>query len=68
MNKIVFALLLILLGVGLYFPQLNLLLILALVKVLLVVFFYMELREAHAAWIVTVTGLIGIIFGGLFIL
>lgn len=67
MNKIVFAILLILVGAGLCFRQLNLLLIFALIKVLLVVFFYMELRHVHAVWKVATIGLVLMIFAGLLI-
>lgn len=67
MNKVVFAILLILVGAGLFFRQLDLLLIFAFVKVMLVIFFYMELRHTHAIWKVATIGLILTIFGGLVI-
>ncbi|MEK2646644.1 hypothetical protein [Bdellovibrio sp. BCCA] len=67
MNKIVFALLLLLLGVGLLFPTVKFVLFLALIKVLLVAFFYMELLHAHVAWKLASTGLLLVTFAGLFL-
>lgn len=65
MNRLIFALLLALLGVGVLFPNLKMALILALGKILLVLFFYMELKHAHVAWKLTSLGLIGITVLGL---
>lgn len=67
MNKLIFGLLLSLLVVGFLFPSLKFALLLALIKVLLVVYFYMELRHAHAAWKFAMTGLVLATFGGLFL-
>lgn len=67
MNKIIFGLLLSLLAVGLFFPSLKFALLLAMIKVLLVVYFYMELRHAHTVWKFAVTGLVLATFGGLFL-
>lgn len=67
MNKFIFSLLLVMLSVGLLFPSPNLALFLALIKVLLVVFFYMELRSAHFVWKLIVTSLIAVTFSGLYL-
>ncbi|NUN06869.1 MAG: hypothetical protein HUU57_14035 [Bdellovibrio sp.] len=65
MNRLIFALLLALLGIGVLFPNLKIAFILALGKILLVLFFYMELKHAHAAWKVTSLGLIAATLFGL---
>lgn len=65
MNKIVFALLLGLLGIGVLFPTLKVALVLAFLKVSLVLFFYMELRHTHVAWKLASIGLVLVIFTGL---
>lgn len=65
MNRLIFAFLLTLLALGVLFPNLKIALILALGKILLVLFFYMELRHAHVAWKVTSLGLVGITVLGL---
>lgn len=65
MNRLIFALLLVLLGVGILFPSLKMALILALGKILLILFFYMELKHAHIAWKLTSLGLIGVTIFGL---
>lgn len=67
MNKFIFSLLLVMLSVGLLFPSPNLALLLAFLKVLLVVFFYMELRSAHIVWKLIVTSLITVTFSGLYL-
>jgi hypothetical protein len=41
--------------------------LLALIKVLLVVYFYMELRHAHPVWHFAMTGLVALTFGALFL-
>ncbi len=64
MNKLIFGLLLSLLAVGFMFPSFKFALLLALIKVLLVVYFYMELRHAHVAWKFVMTGLVLATFGG----
>ncbi|WP_374080513.1 hypothetical protein [Bdellovibrio bacteriovorus] len=67
MNKIVFALLLSLLGLGLLFPSVKFALVLALIKVLLIVFVYMELLHAHLAWRLAGSGVLIATIAGLFL-
>lgn len=50
MNRVIFSILLILLAASLLVTHTQLTLLLALLKILLVAFFYMELRHAHRVW------------------
>lgn len=68
MNKAIFGLLLSLLALGLLFPSFKIAMILALIKVMLVVYFYMELHHAHTIWKFAMTGLVLATFGGVLFL
>lgn len=67
MNRIIFALLLALSFLSFVFQSYKLVMAFALIKVLLLLFFYMELRHAHWAWKIIMTGLLLVIFGGVFL-
>lgn len=66
MNRAVFGLLLGLLFLSFIFQNYKLVMAFALLKVLLVLYFYMELRHAHWAWQLSMTGLVIATFGGVF--